>query len=374
MKKWIALLLAVALCLPLSGCGKSDAYRAVERKIASLGSISAESEQALSEIGDAIDALSAQEQEKIKKNRAYNQALERYYELILPGVWYPFALDITRPKTVYEPQYSLTFAADHTLISKTEMNPRDDGSWKIKNGTLVISGLWQLVSELYSMVPNEDDEFVLELKVSDGAAELITAFSNVYYKEDAYFEKVSEVVKVVDLETADLSEVFGFHSFEYRSTDEWGAHTGSRYEYVCLKNKLFEQGWYYLGTDERFAVEVCYPTYTEHSFHDNGERYTDVIEAGSYTVSENPFNYLYRPLQLNWSHSDYEVKTDLKLDALSIGRGKGKIFFINEKYVTDILHDDVSREMLIAADGADPFLGADTRVYFSVFEENNQDY
>ena len=95
MKKWIALLLAVALCLPLSGCGKSDAYRAVERKIASLGSISAESEQALSEIGDAIDALSAQEQEKIKKNRVYNQALERYYELILPGVWYPFALDIT---------------------------------------------------------------------------------------------------------------------------------------------------------------------------------------------------------------------------------------------------------------------------------------
>lgn len=43
MKKWIALLLMLALCLALTGCGKSEEVKNVEAMIKGLGEITEES-------------------------------------------------------------------------------------------------------------------------------------------------------------------------------------------------------------------------------------------------------------------------------------------------------------------------------------------
>ncbi len=366
MKKWIALILILALCIPLGGCQKSEAVKNVETMIASLD------DATLFATADAFNALSESEQSKVKNVSKYEQEIERYFEQHMVGTWYPFALNAASPQSIFEPEYSLTLNADHTVESRGYGTTH--GEWIIKKGKLMISGIGELITE-HSSKHYTESSFTLDFLLNDGKAWLKNDIYARYLKEDDYFDAVAEVIKAVDCETDDLSEVFGFASFEYHTTDEWGAHTGNVYQYVGLQNKLYEQGWYYISESNDFAVEVCYPSYKEYFTFESGATYVDKIEANSYTISENPFNYLYRPLQLSWTYPDQTVTTDLDLDTLSIGRSKGKIYFINQKYVKDITHDDTSRTMHIEVpDSEDQFLGAEAEIYFSVFEENNQLY
>ena len=65
MKKIISLLLALALCLSLCACGKSEAVKNVETLIESIGSITLASKEAISLADEAFSALSVEEKEKV---------------------------------------------------------------------------------------------------------------------------------------------------------------------------------------------------------------------------------------------------------------------------------------------------------------------
>ena len=65
MKKRLVLAL-VMMCLILSGCGKSNAVRNAEEKIAAIGTVTADSGAAIADAEAAMDALSAKEREKVE--------------------------------------------------------------------------------------------------------------------------------------------------------------------------------------------------------------------------------------------------------------------------------------------------------------------
>ena len=66
MKKAISLLLALVMCLSLCACGKSEAVKNVENLISGIGSVTISSSAAIKEAEEAYNALSDEEQTKVK--------------------------------------------------------------------------------------------------------------------------------------------------------------------------------------------------------------------------------------------------------------------------------------------------------------------
>lgn len=66
MKKAISLILALAMCLLLCACGKSEAVLNVEELISAIGEVSIESKNAIDEAQKAFDALSTDEKAEVE--------------------------------------------------------------------------------------------------------------------------------------------------------------------------------------------------------------------------------------------------------------------------------------------------------------------
>ena len=74
MKKFLALVLAVVLCLSLCACGKTDATKAVESQIAALTNVTYQDRQAVSAARSAFAALTEKEQKKVENLDILTQA------------------------------------------------------------------------------------------------------------------------------------------------------------------------------------------------------------------------------------------------------------------------------------------------------------
>ena len=78
MKKLIALLLTLVLCLSLCACGKSEAAQAVEEMIDGIGEVTYESKAKLDEIEAAYESLSDKEKEEVENYDSFLAAKEAY--------------------------------------------------------------------------------------------------------------------------------------------------------------------------------------------------------------------------------------------------------------------------------------------------------
>ncbi|MBE6913510.1 MAG: hypothetical protein E7472_01045 [Ruminococcaceae bacterium] len=81
MKRTLALLLALVMCLSLCACGKSEAVKAVESLIEGIGSISVSSSEKIKEAEDAYSALSVEEQKQVKNYEDLEKAREDFDNL-----------------------------------------------------------------------------------------------------------------------------------------------------------------------------------------------------------------------------------------------------------------------------------------------------
>ncbi len=83
MKKAIALILALILCLSLVACGKSPELVNVETLIDRIGTVTLESEEAIIKAEQAYEELYAQDQDKVKNIKKLRKAREEYNNLVL---------------------------------------------------------------------------------------------------------------------------------------------------------------------------------------------------------------------------------------------------------------------------------------------------
>jgi hypothetical protein len=81
MKRMTALILAL-LCLCLCGCGKSSAIREAEGKIAAIGTVTADSGDAIEQAQAALDALSAKQREKVENAAELPRAREAWKQAV----------------------------------------------------------------------------------------------------------------------------------------------------------------------------------------------------------------------------------------------------------------------------------------------------
>lgn len=78
MKKLIALVMTIVLCLTMASCGKSDAVKAVEAAIDSIGSVTLESIDKIAEAEAMYEALEEKEQKKVENITVLDEARSAY--------------------------------------------------------------------------------------------------------------------------------------------------------------------------------------------------------------------------------------------------------------------------------------------------------
>lgn len=81
MKKGMALILVLVMCLSLGACGKSKAVIAAEELIAAIGEVTDQSGEAIQKAEDAVAALSAEEKETVETLAQLTEARKKYDEI-----------------------------------------------------------------------------------------------------------------------------------------------------------------------------------------------------------------------------------------------------------------------------------------------------
>lgn len=82
MKKSLAILLVVILCLSLCGCGKSESLVAAENAVKAIGEVTLNSEESINAAEKAINALGAEDREKFKYEDEFEEAKAEYKRLV----------------------------------------------------------------------------------------------------------------------------------------------------------------------------------------------------------------------------------------------------------------------------------------------------
>lgn len=373
MKKTLILLLAFAMALSLCGCGKTEAAKSVEASIDALLATENAGSAEIAEVKAAYDALTADEQKTVKNYSDFVAFRDKHYETALVGTWYPFSLALNMPEYIYNPRYSITLKDDMTYVTANADHSSVSGAWEISQGELILQGISRLHTETWGASWSED-HLTLQIEYTDGKDQIIFEGSDVYYQLDDYLASLEGIVLDIDCAKDDLSQYLGFTSYTIPMVDQWGASTGGFSESVCLKNLLYEQGWTYIGTSQDILLEVLYPEYTVYSESD-GSTYEGKNDAGSFTVSFNPFE---AGGGMDLKYSDplypYAYTTDLTPDSFSIGRAKGHIYFLNSKYVKDVRKNEYGSRILdLDITDSTSFLGTDF-IYAGNWTDYNWEY
>lgn len=82
MRKALSLLLALAMCLSLCACGKSAAAETVDRLIEAIGTVTLESERAITEAENAYAQLPDSDKKKVENLAALMEARTAYNDLV----------------------------------------------------------------------------------------------------------------------------------------------------------------------------------------------------------------------------------------------------------------------------------------------------
>lgn len=83
MKKFWLLLLSTLICISVSGCGQSDATKAADALISSIGVVSLDSAEAIASAEAAVNALTEKERESLRNWKALEQARIDYNAVLV---------------------------------------------------------------------------------------------------------------------------------------------------------------------------------------------------------------------------------------------------------------------------------------------------
>ena len=347
MKKVISLLLALVLCLSLCACGKSEAVKNVEAMIDALGEITLESIDAIRSAEDAYNALTEDEQKKVGNYETLTEARDAYYELALVGEWVRNYFSIYDIESNYE-AVSIILNSDMTGTHYEDANK--PLTWSVVNSQLHLDmGHWQ---NTYNII-EENGILYFHYYEKEMPEENITWQSDSAYLSVSDFHSyLNSIVKVIDLSQVDINEYCELYFHEEHELDDFDEPTGNIHTRVMIRNKLFDDGWYYFsGTD--IAIEVNYPQYTITTTNEDGTTTTSITEAHTNTMPDYdvPFTHDVGTVEGVYVNSENDWSTDLTIDQLSFGRSKGVLYFIHSDYVKEVKRGDDGYRMLVLING-----------------------
>ncbi|MBR4889587.1 MAG: hypothetical protein IKU17_10625 [Clostridia bacterium] len=224
MKKWIAWLLVVVLCLSLCACGKSEAVKHVEAMIGSIGEVTLESIEPIRAAEDAYNALTEEEQKKVGNYKTLTEARDAYYELALVGEWCHTYIDFYSVEDMYDRVFMILYD-DKTFVSY-EGGGEYYSTWYVENSVLMM--------DMYGQYPISEVDGKLYLSYGEHHAQI--------HVED-FHAILDEMFLMVDLDEADVNEYCEPVLYDFRDVDTWGDPVDEVCAQLMLKNKLYDDGW-----------------------------------------------------------------------------------------------------------------------------------
>ena len=325
MKKAISLLLALLLCLSLTACGKSEAVKNVEAMIDALGEITLESIDAIRSAEDAYNALTENERKKVDNYATLTEARDAYYELVLVGNWYSSEIELYDVEANYE---DLGFTLNSNLsCTNYEYGNTSSGVWSVTD--CILRTNFEEGWENSYIIKDVDGKISLQLEYSESGCTMM--------KEDDYFAYLDSIFLIVDLSEVDINDYCELYLMDHESLNEWGEPNGWGATYVMVGSKAYRNGWYYLTYND-IAIEVLFPQYTVTRTFPDGTNYEYVEEATTHTMAYDKL-FWYYVYAINTKSPDYTDISDVTLDQLSLGRAKGKVYFISKEYVKEVITD-----------------------------------
>lgn len=325
MKKINKLFLVLVFSLLLCGCGKSEAVKNVEAMIEALGEISLESIDAIRATEDAYEALTGEEQKKVKNYDTLVEARDSYYELALVGEWVdlfirPYDIDF-----MYD-NIKFLFNADLSGIAYYYSNSKC--TWSVEN-------------------------CVLNMKFEGGGGASLNIVEEAGIIQLDHFISVTDldnylsgIIKVVDLSEVDINDYCDLYIYEKNILNDFDEPTGEIDTQIMIKSKLFEEGWYCYSYSEA-VIEVVFPEYTETWISSEGNVWTNAKEASITTMNGIPFNAGVKTIGRTHAAPRDDIYTDLTEDQITLGRAKGVLYFIHEDYVKEVKRDNGSRNLVL---------------------------
>lgn len=328
MKKRLTLIAALCLCLVLCACGKNKEAQAVDSMTDAITTVDASALPAVREAKAALEALSAEALADVEKGGKLYAMYDEIYAPLVVGQWCDPNIYLSNvgynTDNVLDPS-PLTINADHTY-SWNYYKENHQGTWEICEDGL------NLKDFLFLNLDVQDGKLVMHL--DPNRAPLMT--------KDEYQAWISDMIMVVDVSEVNLEDYFSIVECENERYDEFNEPTGTVVKGFCLGNKQLENGWRYLAVDEDFAIEVLAPKVKVKQYRNKeakGVAYTYNRDAGSVSFTYCPFgSYLDYRMEIS-SRGDREwdnYDADLTADQLSFGRAKGVLYFVNDKYISEV--------------------------------------
>lgn len=329
MKKWIALLLMLALCLALTGCGKSEEVKNVEAMIKGLGEITEESLESVFEARKAYDALSDEDKEKVKNIDKLKADFAACVEMHLPGNW---VYDHGNYNNVTE------------LYDRVDLSISDDLYAEGNNS----SGPC-FVEDFRLNIDTGEFDHVYYLYFEEGALTIGAGTSRMMTTE-AYAQRLDEMFVTVELTPENIADYCNIILYTEIEEDAFGLVTGDTRTYATLESKVYDDGLIYFENSNNLAVELLIP---EHDYtYKSGSRvrtYTD--EADEYVIKHGPYGSQAFSLGYKRVEDDYEYIHEITADQISFGRVTGSVTFIRAEFVEDVYkaEDSSSRRILLTS-------------------------
>lgn len=327
MRKRIALILALVLCLFLTACGKSEAVKSVEATIKNLGEISAESLDAVFAARKAYEALTEEEQEKVKNIDELKEAYAACVMMHLPGNWVYNHENYNNIEDLYE-RVDLTISEDFQVTSNSANGPCR-------------------VEDFRLMIDNGEYNHVYYLYCDNGQLTVGSVNSRMM-KQEAFTALLDDMFVTVALTPENIADYCNIVMYTEIEQDDFGVITGDTRTYVALESTVYDDGLIYLENSDDLAVELLIPehpyTYTKGS---RVRKYTD--EADDYVIKHGPYSSSGHSLGYKRAEDGYEYVHDITADQISFGRVTGSITFIRAEYVEDVYkaEDSSSRRILL---------------------------
>lgn len=326
MKKQRIIVLALAVCLLLTGCGKSKAVKNVETQIDALGTITEQSGGALSEARRSYADLEKKEQSHVSNYQALQDGEMAYARLTLVGSWYMKALNFENDA---EEKATMVLNADGTGSMDGQ-----DFSWVYQDGKIAAGDSNYIVSQQEGCV-------TLALEGDNSGCVMLC--------QDDFENYRQRNLLSVDLEKTDVNDVFYIYMQEYELYNDWGELDGNKALCVMLGSKLYDEGWYYAGGN--VVIEVNVPEFYWTTSWENGDKCTEYVHADTVTCEGLGSPILLFSTFLTWDDGTIQSSYyDFTEDQFSFGRATGKMYFVNKDIVTDVRWKDRYHRILKTTD------------------------
>lgn len=337
MKKISTLILALAVCLLLCACGKSEAVKNVEAMVRGIDTVSAENLDRVYAVIDAQEALPDEEAEKVKGYDALMDALDTYLEANLPGQW------------VYSPNY---FYNVEEMYEKVDLTLNPDGSASGNH----VSGPWR-VEDSVVKIDNGKSDYWYYTYFEDGKLFLGSTQSKMIpvEKYKALLDDMFTIVEITPENVADYCEITLYTEID---EDAFGVITGDTRTYPTLVSKVYDDGLLYADASDDLAIEILIPEHT-YQYQSKGRAWRkQTDEADTYVFKHTPYGSSSSSLGYKNVKSEYEAVHDIAADQISFGRVTGKIVFIRSEYVEAVKKDENSNSrLLVLKNGEDMHAG-----------------